>query len=444
MNKRGFTLIELIVVIAIVGVLVLIATPKFLNYTAEAREARIKHNIKVAENEVEIYLIKNEALPDHWKYVEGNVLEQAKLEGRLYDREGLVTDEVEGAFNFFTISVYANEFEGRYKEIASDFIDSREKGKFYVIETSPKVFFIDNNIDGEESEEPNGTYGPNGEFIPEGYVLATDDDFDGSTDGNFRYKGNDEYVVIPHIIKGMPVTSYQRMFEGTYIKGVASNNTNINNMDTMFGLTKALELDLSNLDTSNTTKIGSMFWASQATKLNLSNFDTSNVTRMYGMFESSQAIEIIGLDKFDTSSVTDMKNMFRNSKVKELNLGGWDTSNVVNMDRMFEKSQFVKIDLSNFNTFKVNDMSFMFADSQVEELNLSSFDTSRVEKMLCMFLNSKVKTLDLSSFNTANVTDMGGMFSGSVATEGYSRTQEDADRFNASSSKPIDLTFIVK
>ena len=39
---------------------------------------------------------------------------------------------------------------------------------------------------------------------------------------------------------------------------------------------------------------------------------------------------------------------------------------------------------------------------------------------------------------------MSWMFYGSKATTGYARTQEDADRFNASSNKPSGLTFVVK
>ena len=36
------------------------------------------------------------------------------------------------------------------------------------------------------------------------------------------------------------------------------------------------------------------------------------------------------------------------------------------------------------------------------------------------------------------------MFYNSKATTGYARSQEDADRFNASSNKPDTLTFTVK
>ena len=127
-------------------------------------------------------------------------------------------------------------------------------------------------------------------FIPEGYVLATDDDFSGTTDGNFTYIGTDEYVMIPDMIKGVPVTSYAGMFMGnSVIKGVASNNTNVTNMSWMFAGSQATSLDLSSFDTSNVTNMSWMFAYSRATTLDLSSFDTSNVTNMSGMFDSSSA-----------------------------------------------------------------------------------------------------------------------------------------------------------
>ena len=61
-----------------------------------------------------------------------------------------------------------------------------------------------------------------------------------------------------------------------------------------------------------------------------------------------------------------------------------------------------------------------------------------------MFSYSQATTLDLSSFDTQNVTNMSQMFYNSKTTTGYARTQEDANRFNASSGKPDALTFVVK
>lgn len=46
-NEKGFTLIELIVVMAIIGILVLLATPKFLNYIKDANVTALQADVKV-------------------------------------------------------------------------------------------------------------------------------------------------------------------------------------------------------------------------------------------------------------------------------------------------------------------------------------------------------------------------------------------------------------
>ena len=104
-------------------------------------------------------------------------------------------------------------------------------------------------------------------------------------------------------------------------------------------------------------------------------------------------------------------------------------------------SQF---DFFFINTSNVTNMGYMFRSSQATSLDILSLDTSNVTRMDSMFRDFQATSLDLSSFDTSNVTNMDSMFRDSQATTGYTRTQADADRFNASSGKPEGLIFIVK
>lgn len=134
--------------------------------------------------------------------------------------------------------------------------------------------------------------------IPSYYVMATDADFSGTADGEFVYIGSDDYVIIPHKIKGITVTktynssSIGGMFgiKESIVKGVATlKGHSITDMSHMFRNSQATSLDLSSFDTSNVTNMSYMFAGSKATILDLSSFDTSNVTNTTYMFYSSKA-----------------------------------------------------------------------------------------------------------------------------------------------------------
>lgn len=61
-RKKGFTLIELIVVIAVLGILVLLAAPKFLGYNEEAFDVSVKADRKTVQTAVDMQITDNKGI----------------------------------------------------------------------------------------------------------------------------------------------------------------------------------------------------------------------------------------------------------------------------------------------------------------------------------------------------------------------------------------------
>lgn len=75
-NEKGFTLIELIIVVAILGVLAAIAVPRFTSKTDEAKRAAAQAEVRTMQNILEIYYAETDVYPktenDAWDLLEDN------------------------------------------------------------------------------------------------------------------------------------------------------------------------------------------------------------------------------------------------------------------------------------------------------------------------------------------------------------------------------------
>ena len=66
LNRKGFTLIELMIVVVIIGILAAIATPNFIDMQNRAKESKVKLDAKIIQQAVEDYASDHGGqLPDY-------------------------------------------------------------------------------------------------------------------------------------------------------------------------------------------------------------------------------------------------------------------------------------------------------------------------------------------------------------------------------------------
>lgn len=92
-SKKGFTLIELITVMSIMAVLVLMATPRFLERTEKALEVNIRNNVLLVESKVAETLILDQGRIDSWMETPPDTLVDLETNKKLFDRRGEVNDK---------------------------------------------------------------------------------------------------------------------------------------------------------------------------------------------------------------------------------------------------------------------------------------------------------------------------------------------------------------
>ncbi len=62
--RKGFTLVEILIVVVILGILAAIVVPQFTNATQDAQAGNIKAQLDTLNNQIELYRARNNAYPD--------------------------------------------------------------------------------------------------------------------------------------------------------------------------------------------------------------------------------------------------------------------------------------------------------------------------------------------------------------------------------------------
>jgi general secretion pathway protein G len=73
-NNKGYTLVELALVVVIIGILAAVSIPSYIKYVNNTKTSRAMGEIRTLNNEINAYYIDNGKYPDNWSELRSRVL----------------------------------------------------------------------------------------------------------------------------------------------------------------------------------------------------------------------------------------------------------------------------------------------------------------------------------------------------------------------------------
>ncbi len=143
--KKGFTLIELMVVISIIGLLAAIALPRFTDVTADAKVANVQGNLASLRTSIEMFNVKSEGYP---AYGDGNNGEEVDISSS--------GDLSEIFTNFYSKSLMPETPASEKTPATNQVVKKRDNtGGWLYIEESGHIYanLKNGNYTGDEEQE---------------------------------------------------------------------------------------------------------------------------------------------------------------------------------------------------------------------------------------------------------------------------------------------------
>ena len=119
--KKAFTLTEIVIVVAILGILAAIVIPEFQTYTQQAKEAAAKDNLRILRTAIERYAAEHNGIPPGYQADDpSNPVSHIEFEQQLVS-DSYLNKIPENPFNSkFLVAVLANTSDFPAEAIFSD------------------------------------------------------------------------------------------------------------------------------------------------------------------------------------------------------------------------------------------------------------------------------------------------------------------------------------
>lgn len=359
-QNKAFTVIELVIVMAILGILVLLASSNFSSYVKAAKTKHISNDIRVYEVTLEGEKLRKENLTDNWLYLSNYTLDKVNISNELFNKKGEILNNVEE--NLIIIP------KDKIK------VNSSLKGTFLLDKEKDEVLYYNGHLSG----------------VPKDYVdvIPNDDsDFIWTSSNSLvtivGYKGTKTDVMIPDKLGGETV--------------VAINN-NAFNPNTSNNVKKAVLTSVL-IPNTVTTIEEHAFYGNSIKKA----FIPDSVTKIGAYSFANNLLEYIeipeGINFINTAS-------FYNNKLKHVSI----PKSVVEINSAaFQKNKLKSVEISN-NVETIGNWAFesnlienINIPTSVKQLGNGAFANNLLKSVI---IPDNVKTIGESTFAYNKITNV--------------------------------------